>query len=133
MSPKVMQLASDHHPSLNTHLSPQAFTPLPYRRNENLPLATARATGIAPQQLGCIYTQTHTLQRSLAQDDERTPKAKPRRASDDADDGLSSIVVRCCRAGLKQEHWHYCENNNSKSYIVLHCSGGGVKERCKTI
>lgn len=59
------------------------------------------------------------LQRFLTQDDERTPNTKPRRASDDADDGLGSIMVRCCRAGLKQAHWHHCQKTIKK--VILFC------------
>ena len=67
------------------------------------------------------------LQRFLAQDDERTPNTKPRRASNDADDGLASIMVRCCRAGLKTGTLASLSGNNPKSYIVLHCSTGGLR------
>lgn len=62
------------------------------------------------------------LQRFLAQDDERTLNTKPRRASDDEDYGLVSIMVSCCRAGLKTGMLASFSENNFKSDFVLYIS-----------
>lgn len=65
------------------------------------------------------------LQRFRLQDNESTPNTKPRRAPNDADDGLGSIIVCYCWVGLKQEQYIHCW----KTIRKLYCSRS-LKERC---
>lgn len=83
---------------------------------------------MVPQQLVYIYTQKHMLQRFLAQDDERTLNTKPRKASNDAEDGLVSIMAGCCQAGLKTSTLALLSEKKLKLYCSVLFRGRCIRE-----